>query len=132
MKKTGTPRGDFEGQICPLARLSCKKRSSSFCLDGDKGKVQDQGMVDPRVSSMAWSQGFWGGSVSKLSLEKTSRKSWYISGTRSSKDQSRASLVAWIVMSASSPSAKIMEGMRKIRLPGSTEFMWHWGGSVTL
>src|SRR5258707_13485011 len=77
MKNTGARIWDLDGQMRPFARFSQRKSSSSFCSAGDRGNVQEQGSSVPGVRSMAWSHAFHGGSSSKVSLEKTSLKSWY-------------------------------------------------------
>src|SRR5258708_26163399 len=70
----------------PFTRFSWRKLSSSFCSAGDRGNVQEQGSSVPGERSMAWSHTFHGGSSSKASLEKTSLKLWYWSGTMSLRD----------------------------------------------
>ena len=75
MKNTGAPNGDFDRQILPLHRFSWRKSSSSLCSRGDRGKVQEDWGSAPGVSSMPWSQGLCGGSLSNASFEKTSLKS---------------------------------------------------------
>src|SRR5260370_41720691 len=84
-KNTGAPMGDLDGWMQLFARFSWRKSSSSFCSAGDRGNVQEQGSSAPGVRSMAWSYAFHGGSLSKASLEKTSPKSWYWTGTISSR-----------------------------------------------
>src|SRR6266481_331730 len=83
-KKTGDAIGDFEGQIQPLARFSSRNLSSSFCSTGDIGYTFILKGCAPGTRLIAWSHCFCSGSLSNDSLEKTSRKVWYGSGSISS------------------------------------------------
>src|SRR6266481_6741255 len=85
MKKTGDAIGDLEGWIQPLARFSSRNLSSSFCSTGDIRYTFVLKGCAPGTRSIAWSHCFRSGSLSKDSLEKTSRKAWYGSGSISSR-----------------------------------------------
>src|SRR6266481_4149369 len=83
-KKTGDPVRDFNGQIRLLARFSSRNLLSSFCSTGDIGYTFVLKCCAPGTRSITWSHCFHSGSLSNDSLEKTSRKVWYSSGSISS------------------------------------------------
>src|SRR5882724_648389 len=85
MKKTGDAIGDFDGCICWVLRFSSRNLSSCFCSTRDSGYTLVLKFQASGTSSMVWSHCFQSGNSSKDSLAKTSRNSWYVLGTMSSK-----------------------------------------------
>src|SRR5882724_2557893 len=85
MKKTGDAIGDFDGHIHWLLRFSSRNSSSCFCSTGASGYTLVLKFRVSGTSSMAWSHCFQSGNLSKDSLAKTSRNSWYGLGTMSLK-----------------------------------------------
>src|SRR6266481_2224142 len=80
-KKTGDPVRDFNGQIRLLARFSSRNLLSSFCSTGDIGYTFILKGCAPGTRSIVWSHCFCLGSLSNDSLDKTSQKVWYSSGS---------------------------------------------------
>src|SRR5882724_13358577 len=85
MKKTGDTIGDFDGHMHWLLRFSSRNSSSCFCLTGASGYTLVLKLRALGTSSMVWSHCFQSGNLSKDSLAKMSRNSWYSLGTMSSK-----------------------------------------------
>src|SRR5882724_13217903 len=85
MKKTGDTIADFDGHICWLLRFSLRNSSSCFFLTGARGYTLGLKLQVSGTSLMAWSHCFRSGNLSKDSLAKTSRNSWYGLGTMSLK-----------------------------------------------
>src|SRR5882724_51123 len=85
MKKTGDAIGDFDRRIRWLLRFSSRNSSSCFCSTGASGYTLVLKFRALGTRSMAWSHCFQSGNLSKDSLAKTSRNSWYGLDTMSSK-----------------------------------------------
>src|SRR5882724_2423285 len=85
MKKTRDTIGDFDGHIHWLLRFLSRNSSSCFCSTRARGYTLVLKLRALGTSLMVWSHCFQLGNLSKDSLAKTSRNSWYGLGTMSSK-----------------------------------------------